>query len=452
MSREFFHAKPVFFRLKLSMLGLAVAVWTGSIGLSQDEKVTVEVPFAEAASGDESATADGDKSPLMPPGEVPSGGVTAEAGASEAGSPEAMPPIEYNEEEKALIAKFEAEERNLAEQMGDMREIYVKFMNGIDSSRDAESRYREARNNVRKQFNATYDSAIEIIRRVPHDVAVQFIATWIQNREANDIYDRDTFEGAARLIDGGINYMFLFLAAARSAVVSGDFKQAKLLYEAMDLEKMEKHDQALFYQLDILEENWKKEQIALAADEANGQLPRVLLKTTRGDAVLELFIDSAPQTVANFINLVEEGFYDGLEFYQVIAHLLALTGDPSGLGSGNTGKFLPDEHERSDARMPMRGSLMMAKIPMGDTGKFVPNSASCQFAILLLPLNAAKEQTVFGRVVEGMDVISSLRRVDPSKEKKKGAVQVPPDRILTAEVIRRPTELPTVEFVTPGVK
>ncbi len=402
------------------------------------------------------------ESPAPSTAQPESGAEPAESGAepSSATEPSAAEPmdraaaapveeIELTDEEKALIAVFEADRVKLAELVGDMRAIYVRTMNGVESSGGV-VKYREIRNAVREQFNATYQSALAIIRQIPHEEAVSFIATWVQHRETLDIYDRDTFEGAARLIDGGVNYMFLFLAGARSAVVSGDFKQAKMLFEAMDKEKLEKHDQSLFYQLEELEKNWKQEQEALKADAEKANLPQVRLVTTRGEVVVELFLDDAPQTVANFISLVEDGFYDGLEFYQVVDHLLALTGDPSGNGSGSTGKFVPDEHDRPNRRLPMRGSLVMAKLPMGEAGEFVPNSGSSQFAILFLPLAQPMDQTIFGRVIQGMDVVSSLRRVDPHKEKKKNEVQVPPDRILTAEVIRRPETLPEVHYVNPG--
>jgi peptidylprolyl isomerase len=90
----------------------------------------------------------------------------------------------------------------------------------------------------------------------------------------------------------------------------------------------------------------------------------------------------------------------------------------------------------------------MAKLPMNDKGNFVPHSASSQFAFLFLPmLSASEEQTVFGRVIEGMDVISRMRRVDPSKEKKKGEIVMPSDRIIKATVIRRPEKLPEPEYL-----
>ncbi len=185
-----------------------------------------------------------------------------------------------------------------------------------------------------------------------------------------------------------------------------------------------------------------------AQEETDDRLPRVKLETTQGDVVVELFLDQAPTTVANFIRLVEEGFYDELDFYQVIDHVLALTGDPNGDGSGNSGKFIKDEHDREDSRHAFRGSLLMAKIPEEASGEFVPNSASSQFSILLLPIaSASDQQTVFGRVMEGMDVVSRLRRVDPNKEKEKDEIVLPADRIIEATVIRRPETLPEPEYV-----
>jgi peptidylprolyl isomerase len=358
-------------------------------------------------------------------------------------------PLELTEEEHKIIDSFHQEGKKLASMFSAMRATHTRIMNGIDSARSAEARYREQRDAVRKQMNATYDAALETIRYLPYDQAASYVATTIQVREATDIYSADTYEGAARLIDGGLNYLYLYMAAGRSAVVSGHFDKAKLLFEAIEEDKREKHDNALLYNLESLEANFKREQEMLEADAKKGDLPQVLIKTTRGDIVVELFLEQAPSTVSNFIGLVESGYYDGTDFYQVIDRLLALTGDPAGQGVGPQTSFIVDEYDMPHARMPMRGSLMMAKIPMGEKGEFVPNSASTHFTILYLPFSTAREQTVFGRVIEGMDVASSLRRVDPMKEKGK-TIQVPPDRIISAEVIRRPKELPPVKYGTIG--
>ena len=181
------------------------------------------------------------------------------------------------------------------------------------------------------------------------------------------------------------------------------------------------------------------------------RLPRVKLETTQGDVILELFIDNAPSTVSHFLTLVESGFYDDMDFVQVLDHLLALTGDPAGTAKEIPNQFLVDEHTRDDARLVFRGSVIMAKASVGEEGnEFIPNSASTEFAIMFMPIRSfAQDHTVFGRVIEGMDVVSRLRRIDPSKEKPEGALVLPPDRIIQATVIRQPDYMPRPNYVTP---
>jgi cyclophilin family peptidyl-prolyl cis-trans isomerase len=109
-----------------------------------------------------------------------------------------------------------------------------------------------------------------------------------------------------------------------------------------------------------------------------------------------------------------------------------------------------DENKRPGARKALRGALLMAKIPIGTSGKFVPNSASSQFAITFLPVvSAAEEQTVFGRVIDGLDAITRMRRVDPNKKKEKTDVVLPSDRVIKATVVRRPEILPEPEYFQP---
>tara|TARA_R110002049_G_scaffold4601_6_gene32857 strand:+ start:30387 stop:31829 length:1443 start_codon:yes stop_codon:yes gene_type:complete len=359
--------------------------------------------------------------------------------------------VELTPEQEAAAAEAEAKFRDLHQQLIDaltqMRTTHIHFQNGEDQSADARRRYREHRDRFRQLMRETYDAADRLLplKLVPD--AVTFIGTTLKYREDNDIYDVSTLRGCVQLIDGNAREIFLFRGGARSAVCVGDFRLAKKIYEAMGEEHMEEIDKSLMFYMDKIEEQWTAELAARKADEGK-ELPQVKLSTTRGDIVLELFIDSAPSAVSNFIGLVEDGFYDDLDFYQVMEHLLALTGDPSGNGMGNTGEFLIDEHKNENARHGVRGSLVMAKMPIGETGQFVPNSASSQFAILFLPVSSvSSNQTVFGRVIEGMDVVCSLRRVDPAEKDKKDKVIVPPDRILTAEVIRRPDELPEPKYV-----
>lgn len=171
---------------------------------------------------------------------------------------------------------------------------------------------------------------------------------------------------------------------------------------------------------------WKKEKAIRekeAAATGNDQLPRVKLETTKGDIVLELFENEAPNTVANFINLVEKGFYDGLKFHRVIPNFMAQGGcpfsktDPQRAGSGGPGYSIDCEAYRPDARRHFSGSLSMAH-----AGK---NTGGSQFFITHLPtahldreIAPQSVHTVFGRVAEGLDVARSLEKEDVIKSAK----------------------------------
>jgi cyclophilin family peptidyl-prolyl cis-trans isomerase len=168
-------------------------------------------------------------------------------------------------------------------------------------------------------------------------------------------------------------------------------------------------------------EHWKQEQ-ALRAKEASAQgdqqLPRVLLKTGRGNVTLELFENEAPNTVANFISLVEKKFYDGTKFHRVIPTFMAQGGDPNTRpgavgqpGTGGPGYVIKCECYAPNKRRHFAGSLSMAH-----AGK---DSGGSQFFITHLPtphLDGESQppsfHTVFGRVVEGMDVVLAMQPGD----------------------------------------
>ncbi len=371
----------------------------------------------------------------------------SEIGATIAAEDYVLPP-ELKEEADKSMADFKRLRDKLEQAIVQQRNIYIRYINGDEKSVDAADRYRLQRNKVREVMNELYFAALRLFQYVPDQFAAQYIATMIQHHAGRDIYDAPTLEGGVKLINAGVRLLYLFKVSARSAVVVGDFELAKKLYDFFEFDEMDDVDRVFSSRMDEFEANYDLEQPILEKEAAEDRLPRVRLETTRGEVVLELFLDSAPSTVANFIDLVENGFYDGVDFHQVIDHLLALTGDPSGSGSGDTGRLLVDEHTRPDARKAFRGSLVMAKVPRGEGGDLYPHSASCQFAILFLPqLQVTGQQTVFGRVIEGMDVISSMQRIDPSKKKDKKKAMQAPDRIITAEVIRRPDTLPEAVYV-----
>ncbi|WP_236621028.1 peptidylprolyl isomerase [Rhodopirellula sallentina] len=355
-------------------------------------------------------------------------------------------PEEVQPEAKAAWDRFKKLDQQLADEMLELRRTQLYYRNGYDQTPSAIIAFRKQRNKVWDVMDEQFDAALDLMRYLPSVEAVSYVVTMVQHHVENDIYDERTYEGAARLLDIGQNFRFLYLGLGRSAVTTGKFDVAKRVYESLAEEDLEEADLKLKYQLEELEKQYKEEQEAIAKTDPE-TLPQVEFETTKGNFLIELFPDAAPSSVAHFLKLVENGFYDGLDFSVVSQNILALSGDSSGDGRGNSGDFLVDEQNREGARPGLRGSVAIAKMPLGD-GKFVENSGSSQFAILYLPIPSLKgKQTVIGRVIEGMGVASRLRRVDPTEKKEKNQIQLPPDAIISAEIVRRGPELPEPVYV-----
>lgn len=131
--------------------------------------------------------------------------------------------------------------------------------------------------------------------------------------------------------------------------------------------------------------------------------------TDRGPIKLELFQDKAPLTVANFVNLASKGFYDGLNFHRVINDFMIQGGCPQGTGTGGPGyKF---EDETNNGVPHERGVLSMANAG--------PNTNGSQFFITHIKTDWLDgKHTVFGKVLEGLDVVDSVKQGDKIKSVK----------------------------------
>jgi cyclophilin family peptidyl-prolyl cis-trans isomerase len=152
---------------------------------------------------------------------------------------------------------------------------------------------------------------------------------------------------------------------------------------------------------------------------------RAIIRTVIGDIVVELDAENAPLTVNNFVFLAQQGWYDGVSFFRVLPGFVAQSGDPTNTGLGGPGYDLPAEigllHEP--------GAIAMAR--QSDQVNPERRSSGSQFYIALdtlLELDGA--YTVFGYVVEGMDVALALTPRDPSQ-----SLDLPPgDEIMTIEI------------------
>ncbi len=158
--------------------------------------------------------------------------------------------------------------------------------------------------------------------------------------------------------------------------------------------------------------------MAVSASPADAQdLENTLyMELEYGRVVIQTRPDLAPEHVARIKELAREGYYDGLVFHRVIDGFMAQTGDPTGTGSGGSGRKLLAEF--SDEPY-VRGTLGMART--ND-----PNSADSQFFITFVPTPFLNGQyTVWGQVVEGMDAVDQIVRGEPPAN---------PDRIISLKV------------------
>ena len=138
--------------------------------------------------------------------------------------------------------------------------------------------------------------------------------------------------------------------------------------------------------------------------------PIVKIEMENGGVITaELYPELAPNTVANFVNLVESGFYDGLIFHRVIPGFMIQGGDPQGTGMGGPGYSIKGEFARNGFRentlRHTRGVLSMARSMM-------PNSAGSQFFIMHADApHLDGDYAAFGKVTDGMDVVDRIASV-----------------------------------------
>jgi peptidyl-prolyl cis-trans isomerase B (cyclophilin B) len=127
------------------------------------------------------------------------------------------------------------------------------------------------------------------------------------------------------------------------------------------------------------------------------------IETGMGNIVIEFYPDDAPNTVNNFITLAKKGFYDGLTFHRIVPGFVIQGGDPKGDGSGGPGYTIAAEF---NSRKHVEGTVAMAR-----RGNDI-NSAGCQFYIALKRIpHLDKQYTVFGQVIEGMEVVHKIAAV-----------------------------------------
>ncbi len=156
--------------------------------------------------------------------------------------------------------------------------------------------------------------------------------------------------------------------------------------------------------------------------------PRVVLHTDQGDITLELYPDKAPKTVENFLQYVRDGFYDGTIFHRVISNFMIQ-------GGGYTQDYkrkrtrAPIPNEANNGLSNLRGTIAMARTadPHSATAQFFINVVDNKFLDYRAPTTRGWGYCVFGRVVDGMDVVDKIRRIPtgPAGPFAKDAPRIP---------------------------
>ena len=152
---------------------------------------------------------------------------------------------------------------------------------------------------------------------------------------------------------------------------------------------------------------------SLAANADGAAAPQVQLETSMGNIVIELNRDKAPETVANFIGYVEDGFYDGTIFHRVIENFMVQ-------GGGFDQDFqqkqtkAPVQNEADNGLSNKRGAVAMARTndPHSATAQFFINTVDNDFLDFKGKTPSGWGYAVFGEVIEGMDVVDKIREVE----------------------------------------
>src|SRR5690625_463119 len=173
---------------------------------------------------------------------------------------------------------------------------------------------------------------------------------------------------------------------------------------------------------EITNEDIESENEEVEVPEKTGKTPIVTLTMENGeDIVMELYPDKAPNTVNNFITLVNDGFYDGLIFHRAIPGFMIQGGDPEGTGMGGPGYEIKGEFQNNG----FKNDLIHERgvVPMARTNH--PDSAGSQFFIMT---DEAKhldnDYAAFGKVTEGMETVDEIVSVETDKQDKPKEDQV----------------------------
>lgn len=325
---------------------------------------------------------------------------------------------------------------------GDFDKLYAEWKTKLDQLVQLRDQYLaaadDAKAELRQQMSDVVAAGEKLLPPLAASAEAAFLADSKADSEAaqfllevmRDRMRKDSYEEAHRLaelmVEHGAKQEELASQAGVAAFMVNEFDLADKYFSAAEqANAFGGQARGMQAHLGYYRELWKEESALRKTEGEANDLPRVKLKTTKGDIVIELFENEAPQTVGNFVSLVEEKFYDGLTFHRVLPNFMAQGGCPEGTGTGGPGYQIPCECVNDKHRKHFRGVISMAHSGR-DTG-------GSQFYLTFVPTKHLDGQhTVFGRIISGMDVLGKLKRREPGAREP-----VEPDKIVEATVLRK---------------
>ncbi|HEX4149373.1 MAG TPA: peptidylprolyl isomerase [Pirellulales bacterium] len=354
-------------------------------------------------------------------------------------------PAEAKPADGDSAAKASAAKEPVTKEQTEFNKLLGQWTDILEQLEKLQLEFKKVKPSERKQVRAQFakvlkegdslqpkliDAAEAAYKAAPNQSQnVKDLLASVVNEDERDDYYEQLLPIARLLIDNQFDNPRIYDDAGKAAYELNDYDLAeKYLKTAEQDGTLDDDGRQLLQKLPASKAAWAKEkELREKEDQADKahELPRVELKTTKGPIVVELFENEAPNTVANFVSLVEKGFYNGLTFHRVIPHFMAQGGDPKGNGSGGPGYTIACECSQPNHRDHFRGSLSMAHAGK-DTG------GSQFFITFVRTPNLDGLHTVFGRVISGFDALSELQRRNPEE-----ANQPTPDKILEATVLRK---------------
>jgi cyclophilin family peptidyl-prolyl cis-trans isomerase len=331
-------------------------------------------------------------------------------------------------DDKSPAERFQAAQADWDTLEKDVKAVVTEFRTSDEAAREG----------IRKKYESLVAKSSTVLKALREAAMAAYAAapnkdpkvTQTLVRLLSDDVRRDDFEPALKLarllLENKAENPLIYNYAGIAAYGIDDLAQAEQwLKVAQKNGTLDEQGELCLVDSSEAKERFAKEQKIREKEAASGDLPRVKLQTSRGVILIELFENEAPDTVGNFVSLVEKGFYNGLTFHRVLPGFMAQGGDPDGTGGGGPGYEIYCECDKPEHRRHFRGTLSMAH-----AGK---NTGGSQFFLTFRATpHLDGRHTAFGRVVEGFDVLPKLQRRDPQSENPPSA-----DRIVKAEVVRK---------------